>query len=642
MSAVTLNNPVASLNALRRLAETTSVFGQSFERLSSGLRINRAKDDAAGLSIFSSLSFDARILSSGIRNLNDGISMMNVAEAATKELSSLVMRVRELATQAANGAISDTQRGSLNEEAGALMEEYRRIVKSTNLNGIPLLDGTFQMLTLQVGYASLNVGLGTLETETCESQSAVADGTLEPFASIAGSALQRQVIAVDVNKDGRLDLVTASEPVPSLAAYLGNGDGTFQAASNFSGGGNSFGVAAGDLNSDGLVDLVNASPGNNRVYIQLGNGDGTFGPPSNSTFGNAGPVPLQVTLGDVNHDGRLDLAVNSSGIRILIGNGDGTFGVPTFIAGGTDPSSAPVMADVNADGNIDVLHVNSGSDRIYVTLGIGGGTFAAPSFFFGGDVVSKLVVADANEDGRPDLLTVSQTEGRVGVHIGNGDGTFQARVTYLAGPNPVSLTVLDLNQDGRIDVATASTGQLNVLLGNGDGSFSSPTQYSAGSGLGSLVSGDFNGDGIPDLAGIARTDNAINLFLAHSIALVLTCPSPSIDISTQAAARSSLAYCDSMLSTVLTFRGLIGASLSRLQAAVSTLRQNTEDVLGAKCRITDIDVAEESAHLIKGRILQQAGAAVLSQANQLPALAETLLEVVGLQPQPRAAQSTTT
>jgi flagellin len=120
MSTVTLNSNTAPLAAGWRLRPSTAALGKGFERLASGLRINLAGDAAAGLSVASSLRFDARVYALGVRNLNDGISLFSVAEGAVRELSGIVTRHQELAEQASNGTLSDEQRGALDEEALAL------------------------------------------------------------------------------------------------------------------------------------------------------------------------------------------------------------------------------------------------------------------------------------------------------------------------------------------------------------------------------------------------------------------------------------------------------------------------------------------------------------------------------------------
>src|SRR5262249_49855449 len=128
--AISIGRNIPSLRALRQLDGTSRELSSVFERLASGQRINRASDDAAGLAIASSLNADARVFNQGVRNLNDGISYLNVAEGGINELKNILIRIRELATQSSNGVYSNTQRQALDVETQALVAEHNRIVAS--------------------------------------------------------------------------------------------------------------------------------------------------------------------------------------------------------------------------------------------------------------------------------------------------------------------------------------------------------------------------------------------------------------------------------------------------------------------------------------------------------------------------------
>ena len=151
--ALTINTNIAALNAQRRLADSTSSLRTSFEKLSSGLRIVRAKDDAAGLAIADALRADQRIASVAIRNANDGISMISIADGALNEVGSVLARMAELSEQSANGTLGTSQRSALDQEFVALGSEIERIAKTTAFNGIQLLSGG-GTISLQVGFDS--------------------------------------------------------------------------------------------------------------------------------------------------------------------------------------------------------------------------------------------------------------------------------------------------------------------------------------------------------------------------------------------------------------------------------------------------------------------------------------------------------
>jgi flagellin len=146
-----INTNVASLNAQRNLLESTNQLGLSLARLSSGLRINRAADDAAGLAISEKFRAEIRSLQQAQRNANDGISMLQVAEGALNESSSILIRMRELAIQAANGTLGAQERDDLNNEFQDLMSEIDRIANVTEFNGTQVIASAGSSITFQVG-----------------------------------------------------------------------------------------------------------------------------------------------------------------------------------------------------------------------------------------------------------------------------------------------------------------------------------------------------------------------------------------------------------------------------------------------------------------------------------------------------------
>lgn len=150
---ITIGNNIASLQAQRRLAQATESLGTTYERLSSGQRINKASDDAAGLAIADSLRADQRVATVAIRNANDGISSIAIADGALAQISDVLTRLGELAEQSANGVFSVTQRSALSNEFLALGSEIERIAVTTAFNGVKLLSGS-NTVVLQVGFDS--------------------------------------------------------------------------------------------------------------------------------------------------------------------------------------------------------------------------------------------------------------------------------------------------------------------------------------------------------------------------------------------------------------------------------------------------------------------------------------------------------
>ena len=201
---ISVNTNVSSLNAQRNLSQSGSDLATSMERLSSGMRINSAKDDAAGLQISNRLTSQVNGLAVAQRNANDGISMAQTAEGAMQESTSILQRMRELALQSANGSNSDTDRDALQKEVSALQTELTRIADTTSFGGQQLLDGDFGTKKFQIGSNANetismtlgNVGADSIGSNEVEGASAgygvAADSTLAASftANVAGGTLK--------------------------------------------------------------------------------------------------------------------------------------------------------------------------------------------------------------------------------------------------------------------------------------------------------------------------------------------------------------------------------------------------------------------------------------------------------------------
>lgn len=166
---ITVNTNVSAMTAQRHLSNATHLLNQSMERLSSGSRINSAKDDAAGLQISNRLESQMSGLNVAMRNANDGISIMQTAEGALKETTNIMQRMRDLSLQSANGANSASERQALQEEMGALNDELNRIAETTSFGGRKLLNGSFKDASFQIGASSgeaVQVTLKNMRTDT--------------------------------------------------------------------------------------------------------------------------------------------------------------------------------------------------------------------------------------------------------------------------------------------------------------------------------------------------------------------------------------------------------------------------------------------------------------------------------------------
>jgi len=157
--AVRIFNNIPSLNAQRILGINNARLAQSVERISSGIRINRGSDDAAGLAISEGLRSDIRALRQAVRNANDGVSLINVTEGALNEQSGIMIRLRELASQAATGTVGSTERATLQLEFTALRNEIDRIAQTTEFNGQKLVEGSLASSVASSSHILIQVGL---------------------------------------------------------------------------------------------------------------------------------------------------------------------------------------------------------------------------------------------------------------------------------------------------------------------------------------------------------------------------------------------------------------------------------------------------------------------------------------------------
>ena len=211
--SITLGSNISSLRGQRQLAKTSAALSTTFQRLSSGSRINKAADDAAGLAIADSLNANSRVFNQGVRNLNDGLSLLNIADKAIENLASIVIRLEELAVQSANGVYSDQQRRALDGEAQALSDEYFRISKTTEFNGQRLFTGENPIVSLQAGIgtdAVLETGVG----------GAIGNGSFLAGTSYVTNSNAVQL--VDLDNDGNLDLATVGSGQASIRLGDGN------------------------------------------------------------------------------------------------------------------------------------------------------------------------------------------------------------------------------------------------------------------------------------------------------------------------------------------------------------------------------------------------------------------------------------
>ncbi len=357
-----------------------------------------------------------------------------------------------------------------------------------------------------------NDGIG----DACEPPD--ARGIYAPLSYPTGS--QPTAVAFgDFNADGRIDFAVIDlgpegyyGPGEALV-FLGDGAGRFMEAARLGTGTAPTALLVSDFDNDGVLDLAVTNRSSNDLSIFLGRGDGSFEALPRQ---DVGPYPDKVGVGDFNGDSNPDLAVVnlSKGVTILSGSGDGT-----FLLAGVVPMGNPadlVVADINADGRLDLVATNGAYWNVFTCLGKGDGTFEEPKVVDLGTTVVSVVAEDFNEDGKIDLAVGELYAKKVAILIGDGQGNF-ANDPYSwpdTGYAPWTITLGDFNGDGHWDLAVATVIGIEILPGRGDGSFAYTRLVDAGEGSG-MDAGDADNDGWDDLAVANGSSNNVFVLLSH-------------------------------------------------------------------------------------------------------------------------------
>jgi len=220
--AVRIFNNIPSLNAQRILGINNNRLAQSVERISSGIRINKGSDDAAGLAISEALRSDIRALRQAVRNANDGVSLLNVTEGALNESSGILIRLRELASQAATGTVGSTERQTIQLEFSALRSEVDRIAATTEFNGIKLVDGSLASSVTANSEIMVQIGIDS------SSQSRINLNGEVNLGAMTSTGLNIHTLSVT----GAAEALTALEEVNTAIGKITQGRGKIGAVQN--------------------------------------------------------------------------------------------------------------------------------------------------------------------------------------------------------------------------------------------------------------------------------------------------------------------------------------------------------------------------------------------------------------------------
>ena len=691
-----INTNVTSLNTQRQLNKSQAAQSTAMERLSSGLRINSAKDDAAGSSIVNRFTAQIKGLDQAGRNANDGISLSKTAEGALGEVNNSLQRLRELAVQSSNGTNTSVDRKAIAAESKQLLEEINRVSSTANFNGSKLLDGSFNS-QFQVGAnagETIGVSIGRMDTKALGSAataavstaqnanaSALKDGDLfingvgigaslsaaDTASSISketsaiakaaainaksaqtgvtaqvnatevgGSAMtaaatsgsvtingvsiniattadasaSRQSVVAAINAKAKETGVTAEDTgLDSGGVKLTAADGrnvdiafnTVTAAST--------GLAAASTNrgsftlvSDKAITIAGSNAGDlKNSGLRAGSYDAQVASASGvaATTALATGTTTKIAAGDFSINGQLVGASLTSSDTASF-NAKDSSAISRAAAINAISGKTGVTATANATEVAGASMTAAGTSGALVINGVTTGTITTTT-----DAAASraAVVAEINKiSARTGVVAVDTNDDAKGVQLVAADGR---NITATQG-NGGTLTAASTGLNGGLVVeagaATATAGENNAGTFTSSITLTSASEFTVGKGTNTAaVLKDSLGLGVGTY-GAGRSGQSLD----------------TIDLSTQDGASAALKAIDNALSTVDTARAEQGAVQNRFDSVLSSLSSSSANLTDARSRIQDADFASETANLSKAQVLQQAGVAMLAQANQLP------------------------
>jgi flagellin len=564
-----INTNIASLNAQRNLNTSQGALATALQRLSSGLRINSAKDDAAGLAISERFTSQIRGLDQARRNANDGISLAQTAEGALQSAGDILQRIRELAVQAANATNSAGDRAALNAEVQQLTQELQRISTTTEFNSQKLLDGSFTTAVFQVGANANQTIVANSGNYQTSAYGNYRIGGLSAFKE--GGVGDLVAGTTGAAGDAYGDAVLAVEGAADVSAVNGA-------------------VAAGDFR-------ITSATGTYDVFYNAGSSAGDIAAAVNRT--NSGVRATAITelvVGDSVNAGE-GLAQNSTY----------TFYISTDYS---DPTGA------------------SSIDPKYTTISFKTGGSDGTAIVNSSDQLNAAVQAFNDQAGKSGFTaTAVQTEaGNWAIKLTNESGKDLRIVNDSAATNADAtsldvlvsdIAVLDGDDTGTVD-SLAST--LTAQDSAGTWAFGTGTWYTGRV----IFDSDKSFSITTAVADVFQDATAPGTAAAGTYGAQLQAVA-KMDVSTYDSALRTLSIVDSALASVAGQRARYGALQTRFENTITNLQTTSESLSASRSRIRDADFAAETAALTRAQILQQAGTAVLAQANAIPNNVLTLL-----------------
>jgi flagellin len=603
-----INTNIASLNAQRNLNASQGQANVALERLSSGLRINSAKDDAAGLAISERFQSQISGLNQAQRNANDGISLAQTAEGAMDEITNNLQRIRELAVQSANATNSPSDRQALNQEVQQRIEEINRIAAQTSFNGLKVLDGTFDTQTFQVG---ANTG-ETIAISGLDSRGSQIGSVLKETAGLSSDVIGPGDAAETPLDISSLDLTTGSGV--AISGTIGSEDVTLAAATYASADALAAALQQEIRNGGGDLAEIEVTASDDGNTLTISNPTATdltvAGFSLTDSTGSAGTTANRTNGGPIADDGSTDTINISSGF-------DFTNGGTITIGGGTpitiaDGANADDIRGQLAGALDSELNVTEAGGVITIENPVGG---TAGAIDPGTIVIEDGTGTPANSVGG----TLSQIDGAEDLTLAqsfaNGD-TYNFEVD-INGDVFTFEGMGSLNDIvSQINAQSTETGiRANLNSQNDEIIFSS--QF--GEPFDITIDADIDGDGI--YGGVDDYTNPVNATVADDTYAVT-----GVDISSPEGADIAMISIDYAIDTINGYRAELGAVQNRFESTIANLATTSENLSASNSRIRDADFAAESAELARTQVLQQAGLSVLAQANARPQQVLQLLQ----------------
>lgn len=614
--ALGINTNVASLNAQNQLGKSQSMNDQALQRLSSGLRINSAKDDAAGLAISTRFTSQISGLNVAQRNANDGISLAQTAEGALDEITNNLQRIRELSVQSANATNSSSDRDALNNEVDQRIQEVNRIASQTSFNGLKVLDGTFGTQAFQVG---ANAG-ETISVEGLDSRGSKLGATISQTAGLSKSSFgagdagetSLNVSSLDFSGDITVNSTIGGETIDVAAATYADA-GALATAIN------------GEITTNGNLPDVTAEVSDDGNSV---------------VFKNAGITGVAATI-DISDAAGTQITV--SGANVSTTDGLGVQTTATLF----DPSTLDLTAGVT--GSFDVTDDSSNTTTVSFSLAAGAGNTIAelttavqtgltdagfsPGTDLGATNDGTNIQIASDSSVTYDLASITASDGgTANGSVGGSVSTLapaldQTVASKFAAGDTISFS---LNVAGTaIDVADASNLQDVVAQINGETKNTGVSAFLSSAGdeivFASAKGENFTASITTDIDNDATTVE-VNQSIDTSADTNADVSLNSLDISTREGSDQALVAIDFAIDQINQFRSNLGAVQNRFESTIANLSTSVENLSASNSRILDADFASETAKLAKSQVLQQAGISVLAQANARPQQVLSLLQ----------------